>query len=104
MSIDKQKQTIVQVPVALRVNGVEQGAGGWKLAPSAKVAVVPTFGDKDITVFGVDQTVIDTSPVQADLGIRAANGNLMINANFLLGGGKDGASAVGGKVGLKYVF
>ncbi len=104
VSIDKQKQTIVQVPVALRVNGVEQGAGGWKLAPSAKVAVVPTFGDKDITVFGVDQTVIDTSPVQADLGIRAANGNLMINANFLLGGGKDGASAVGGKVGLKYVF
>ena len=104
VSIDKQKQTIVQVPLALRVNGAEQSTNGWKLAPSAKIAVVPTFGDKEITVFGVDQTVIDTSPVQADLGLRAVNGNLMLNANFLVGGGKDGASAVGGKVGVKYVF
>ena len=104
VNIKKQEQTLVQVPIALRVNDFEQNVSGWSVAPSFKVAYVPTFGDKEISVFGADQTVIDTSPVQGDFGIRAQNGNLMVNANMMLGGGKDGTSSVGGKVGLKYVF
>ena len=104
VNIKKQEQTLVQVPIALRVNGFEQNVSGWSVAPSFKVAYVPTFVDKEISVFGADQTVIDTSPVQGDFGIRAQNGNLMVNANMMLGGGKDGTSSVGGKVGLKYVF
>ena len=104
VSIKKQEQTLVQMPIALRVNGFEQNVNGWSVAPSFKVAYVPTFGDKEISVLGADQTVIDTSPVQGDFGIRAQNGNLMVNANMMLGGGKDGTSSVGGKVGLKYVF
>ena len=104
VNIKKQEQTLVQVPIALRVNGFEQNVSGWSVAPSFKIAYVPTFGDKEISVFGADQTVIDTSPVQGDFGIRAQNGNLMLNANMMLGGGKDGTSSVGGKVGLKYVF
>ena len=104
VNIKKQEQTLVQVPIALRVNGFEQNVSGWSVAPSFKVAYVPTFGDKEISVFGADQTVIDTSPVQGDFGIRAQNGNLMVNANMMLGGGKDGTSSVGGKVGLKYIF
>ena len=104
VNIKKQEQTLVQVPIALRVNGFEQNVSGWSVAPSFKVAYVPTFGDKEISVLGADQTVIDTSPVQSAFGIRAQNGNLMVNANMMLGGGKDGTSSVGGKVGLKYVF
>ena len=104
VNIKKQEQTLVQVPIALRVNGFEQNVSGWSVAPSFKIAYVPTFGDKEISVFGADQTVIDTNPVQGDFGIRAQNGNLMVNANMMLGGGKDGTSSVGGKVGLKYVF
>ena len=104
VNIKKQEQTLVQVPIALRVNGFEQNVNGWSVAPSFKVAYVPTFGDKEISVLGADQMVIDTSPVQGDFGIRAQNGNLMVNANMMLGGGKDGTSSVGGKVGLKYVF
>ncbi len=102
--VDKQKQTIVQVPIAVRINGMTQNAAGWSVSPSFKVAYVPTFGDKEITALGADQTVIDTSPVQADFGIRAQKGNLMLNANFMAGAGNDGASSIGGKVGLKYVF
>ena len=104
VNIKKQDQTLVQVPIALRVNGYEQNVNSWSVAPSFKVAYVPTFGDKEISVLGADQTVIDTSPVQGDFGIRAQNGNLMVNANMMLGGGKDGTSSVGGKIGLKYVF
>ena len=104
VKVKKQKQNIVQVPIALRINGVTQNAAGWAISPSFKVAYVPTFGDKEITALGADQTVIDTSPVQADFGIRAQKGNLMLNANFMAGTGNDGASSIGGKVGLKYVF
>ena len=104
VNIKKQEQTLVQVPIALRVNDFEQNVSGWSVAPSFKVAYVTTFGDKEISGLGADQTVIDTSPVQSDFGIRAQNGNLMVNANMMLGGGKDGTSSVGGKVGLKYVF
>lgn len=104
VNIKKQEQTLVQVPIALRVNGFEQNAAGWFVSPSVRIAYVPTFGDKEISVLGLDQSVIDTSPVQGDFGIRAQKGNLMLNANFMLGGGKDGASSVGGKMGLRYVF
>ena len=78
VNIKKQEQTLVQVPIALRVNDFEQNVSGWSVAPSFKVAYVPTFGDKEISVLGADQTVIDTSPVQSDFGIRAQNGNLMV--------------------------
>lgn len=44
------------------------------------------------------------SPVQADFGLRAVNGNLMFNAGMQIGGGEYGTSSVGGKVGVKYVF
>ena len=104
VNVDKQKQTLVQVPVALRINGSEMNAAGWNLAPSFKIAYVPTFGDKEIEVLGAEQDVIDTSPVQGEFGLRAVNGNLMLNANLMVGGGKDGTSALGGKIGVKYLF
>ena len=96
--------TYVQMPIALRITGAEVNASGWTLAPSFKVAYVPTFGDKDIKVYGASQNVLDMSPVQADFGLRAVNGNLMFNADMQIGGGEYGTSSVGGKVGVKYVF
>ena len=105
VKVDDQEQTLVQLPIAMRINGYEQSASsGWMVAPSFKVAFVPTFGDKEISVLGHDQDVIDTTPVSADFGIRAKKGNVLLDANFIVGGGKDGTSSVGGKVGMKYVF
>lgn len=96
--------TYVQMPIALRITGAEVNASGWTFAPSFKVAYVPTFGDKEIKVYGASQNVLDMSPVQADFGLRAVNGNLMFNAGMQIGGGEYGTSSVGGKVGVKYVF
>ena len=104
VNVEKQQQTLVQVPLAVRINGAEFNANGWQVAPSFKLAYVPTFGDKEITIRSVDSTVIDTSPVQGEFGIRAANGNLMLNADMLVGGGKDGASSIGAKIGVRYLF
>ena len=102
--IDREKQTYVQVPLTLRVSGKLDTMAGWKVAPSAMIAYVPTFGDTDIRVMGHNQDVIDKSPVQGRFGIRAQNGGLLLNADLLAGGGKDGRSAIGGKVGLRYSF
>ena len=96
--------TYVQMPISLRISGGEVAASGWTFAPSLKVAYVPTFGDKEIKVYGASQDVLDMSPVQADFGVRAVNGNLMFNADMMIGGGEYGTSSIGGKVGVKYVF
>ena len=71
--------TYVQMPISLRISGGEVAASGWTFAPSLKVAYVPTFGDKEIKVYGASQDVLDMSPVQADFGLRGVNGNLMFN-------------------------
>lgn len=104
VKVDDQDQTLVQVPIALRINAFEQNSNGWSFAPTMRVAYIPTFGDKEIEVFNHEQDVIDTSPVQADMGLRARKGNLLLNAQMTVGGGEDGASSIGGKVGLKYMF
>ena len=104
VKIDDQDQTLVQVPIALRINAADFNAGGWVVAPSMKIAYVPTFGDKDIEVLHHTQDVIDTAPVQADIGLRVGKDNMLFNVNMLLGSGEYGTSAIGGKVGFKYVF
>ena len=104
VKVDDQDQTLVQVPIALRINAADFTAGGWVVAPSMKIAYVPTFGDKDIVVLHHTQDVIDTAPVQADFGLRVGKDNMLFNVNMLLGAGEYGTSAIGGKVGFKYVF
>ena len=104
VKVEDQDQTLVQVPIALRINASEFDVSGWSVAPSFKIAYVPTFGDKDIEVLNHTQDVIDTAPVQADFGLRIGKDNMMFNVNMLLGAGEYGTSAIGGKVGFKYAF
>ena len=104
IKVDEDDLTYVQMPISLRISGFEADAAGWTLAPSFKVAYVPTFGDKEVKVLGYSQDVLDMSPVQADFGLRAVNGNLMFNVDMMLGGGEAGTSSIGGKVGVKYAF
>lgn len=104
VEIDDQDQTLVQVPIALRINGYNQNVQGWSMAPSFRIAYVPTFGDKEIDVLGYDQDVIDTNPVQMDFGVRAGKDNMMFNAHMTMGAGEHGSSSIGAKLGMKYVF
>ena len=85
VKVEDQDQTLVQVPIALRINASEFDVSGWSVAPSFKIAYVPTFGDKDIEVLNHTQDVIDTAPVQADFGLRIGKDNMMFNVNMLLG-------------------
>lgn len=98
------EMTVFQVPVAVRVGMKPVEASGWNIAPAVKLAYVPTFGDDETDILGYQQKVLDTSPLQADIGVEARKGNFMVNVNFLAGTGSEGAKAVGGKVGVKYLF
>lgn len=98
------EMTVFQVPVAVRVGMKPVETSGWNIAPAVKLAYVPTFGDDETDILGYQQKVLDTSPVQADIGVEARKGNFMVNVNFLAGTGSEGAKAVGGKVGVKYLF
>ena len=105
VKIEDQDQTFVQLPIAMRITAADYStASGWTLSPSFKLAYVPTFGDKDIEVLNTAEDVIDTSPVQVDFGLLAGKDNMLFNVNMLLGSGEYGTSAIGGKVGFKYVF
>lgn len=98
------EMTVFQVPVAVRVGMKPVEASGWNIEPAVKLAYVPTFGDDETDILGYQQKVLDTSPVQADIGVEARKGNFMVNVNFLAGTGSEGAKAVGSKVGVKYLF
>lgn len=84
------EMTVFQVPVAVRVGMKPVEASGWNIAPAVKLAYVPTFGDDETDILGYQQKVLDTSPVQADIGVEARKGNFMVNVNFLAGTGSEG--------------
>ncbi len=104
-SIDMQKQTIVQVPLAVRLSTKPvETASGWSITPRFKVAYIPTFGDKKIDVFGTKSTVLDTSPVKGAFGINFKKGGFSLDATAQCGVGNRGTSSIGGKIGLNYAF
>ena len=102
--IDKQKQNLVQLPMSLTMAGFTTKLGTWYLAPKVKLSYVPTFGDKEIDILGMDQTVIDTKPLQGNFGLMATRGRTLFNLDFLVGTGNDGATVMGGRASLKFRF
>ena len=104
VSVDKQKQTLVQMPLSVSVEGFSQDVAGWTVTPQAKLTYAPTFGDKEIKVFGIEQDVIDASPVSARLGVAAQRDNMSFSFDITGGHGGDETSALGGKIGFKYVY
>ena len=95
---DIDDQNIFQMPVGVTVSA-DFETSGWTIAPKFDLSVVPTFGDKDaelkLGLAGVAATatdsvrVIDSNPVQAQLGINATNGAWGFGLNYKLGVGSE---------------
>lgn len=102
--VSDQDQTFTQIPLSVTFSGFEGTIGGWTIAPRARVAYVPTFGDKSISIYSHETDVIDTNPVQGDFGLRAVRDNLQLSADIQAGAGSYGTTAVGARVGLNYTF
>ena len=102
--VSDQDQTFTQIPLSVTFSGFEGTIGGWTISPRARVAYVPTFGDKSISIYSHETDVIDTNPVQGDFGLRAERDNLQLSADIQAGAGSYGTTAVGARVGLNYTF
>ena len=95
---DVDDQNIFQMPVGVTVSA-DFETNGWTIAPKFDLSVVPTFGDKDadlkLGITGVSATddyavrVIDSNPVQAQLGVNATNGDWGFGLSYKLGAGSD---------------
>lgn len=89
---------IFQLPVGVTFSG-DFDLAGWKTSPMFDLSVVPAFGDKDadmkLGIQGASATdnlavrVIDTTPVQAALGISATKGAWNFGLSYKLGVGGD---------------
>ena len=89
---------IFQMPVGVTFSG-DFDLAGWKTSPMFDLSVVPAFGDKDadmqLGIQGASATddlavrVIDTTPVQASLGISATKGAWNFGLSYKLGVGGD---------------
>ena len=95
---DVDDQSIFQMPVGVTLSA-DFETSGWTIAPKFDLSVVPTFGDKDadlkLGITGVSATddysvrVIDSNPVQAQLGVNATNGDWGFGLSYKLGAGSD---------------
>ena len=104
VKVDFDDQTIVQVPLSVSLSADVLDYEGWKIAPFAKVSYAPMFGDKEATVYGVDQDVFSTNLVTGSLGAAVEKGAFAFKAAVTGGTGNNGASVIGGKVGISYAF
>ena len=104
VKVDFDDQTIVQVPLSVSLSADVLDYEGWKIAPFAKVSYAPMFGDKEATVYGVDQDVFSTNLVTGSLGAAVEKGAFTFKAAVTGGTGNNGASVIGGKVGISYSF
>ena len=110
---DIDDQNIFQMPVGVTVS-TDFETSGWTIAPKFDLSVVPTFGDKDadlkLGVTGASATsdyavrVIDSNPVQAQLGINATNGAWGFGLNYKLGVGSEDRMNNSFNANVRYAF
>ena len=91
---DDDKLNVFQAPLGVTFSGAFE-TSGWNLAPTFDLSVVPAFGDKDATTkyngltTEVITRVVDSSPVQATLGLSAQKDAFTFGINYTLGAGSD---------------
>ena len=110
---DIDDQNVFQMPVGVTVSA-DFETNGWTIAPKFDLSVVPTLGDKDadlkLGITGVSTTddyavrVIDSNPVQAQLGVNATNGAWGFGLSYKLGVGSDDRMNNSFNANVRYAF
>ena len=104
---------VFQMPVGVALSA-DFETSGWTIAPKFDLSVVPTFGDKDaelkLGLAGVSATatdsvsVIDSNPVQAQLGVNATNGAWGFGLSYKLGVGSEDRMNNSFNANVRYAF
>ena len=106
---DDDKLNVFQAPLGVTFSGAFE-TSGWNLAPTFDLSVVPAFGDKDattkyngLTTEGITR-VVDSSPVQATLGLSAQKDAFTFGINYTLGAGSDERQNHSFNANVRYTF
>ena len=108
-STDDDKLNVFQAPLGVTFSGAFE-TSGWNLAPTFDLSVVPAFGDKDATTkyngltTEVITRVVDSSPVQATLGLSAQKDAFTFGINYTLGAGSDERQNHSFNANVRYTF
>ena len=106
---DDDKLNVFQAPLGVTFSGAFE-TSGWNLAPTFDLSVVPAFGDKDATTkyngltTEVITRVVDSSPVQATLGLSAQKDAFTFGINYTLGAGGDERQNHSFNANVRYTF
>ena len=106
---DDDKLNVFQAPLGVTFSGAFE-TSGWNLAPTFDLSVVPAFGDKDATTkyngltTEVITRVVDSSPVQAPLGLSAQKDAFTFGINYTLGAGSDERQNHSFNANVRYTF
>ena len=106
---DDDKLNVFQAPLGVTFSGAFD-TSGWNLAPTFDLSVVPAFGDKDATTkyngltTEVITRVVDSSPVQATLGLSAQKDAFTFGINYTLGAGSDERQNHSFNANVRYTF
>ena len=106
---DDDKLNVFQAPLGVTFSGAFE-MSGWNLAPTFDLSVVPAFGDKDATTkyngltTEVITRVVDSSPVQATLGLSAQKDAFTFGINYTLGAGSDERQNHSFNANVRYTF
>ena len=106
---DDDKLNVFQAPLGVTFSGAFE-TSGWNLAPTFDLSVVPAFGDKDATTkyngltTAVITRVVDSSPVQATLGLSAQKDAFTFGINYTLGAGSDERQNHSFNANVRYTF
>ena len=106
---DDDKLNVFQAPLGVTFSGAFE-TSGWNLAPTFDLSVVPAFGDKDATTkyngltTEVITRVVDSSPVQATLGLSAQKDAFTFGINYTLGAGSDERKNHSFNANVRYTF
>ena len=106
---DDDKLNVFLAPLGVTFSGAFE-TSGWNLAPTFDLSVVPAFGDKDATTkyngltTEVITRVVDSSPVQATLGLSAQKDAFTFGINYTLGAGSDERQNHSFNANVRYTF
>ena len=106
---DDDKLNVFRAPLGVTFSGAFE-TSGWNLAPTFDLSVVPAFGDKDATTkyngltTEVITRVVDSSPVQATLGLSAQKDAFTFGINYTLGAGSDERQNHSFNANVRYTF
>lgn len=112
VKVDDVDQNLFTVPVGVAFTGTMTTSTGWNWTPSADLAYIGAFGDRDVdadvragdAAGSVSMDVWTESTIRARIGLEASKGGFGVGATLGSSMGSDDSTGLFGQVHVRYMF